>query len=90
MARYLVKHDGLFIGSSSACNLVACVRLVKKMGWHGGERIVTVMCVQRTRSYADIYLTPGQMRLRGETSFQGACSVLFFFFFFALTPHRHS
>ncbi|KAF7376604.1 PALP-domain-containing protein [Mycena sanguinolenta] len=43
MARYLVKHDGLFIGSSSACNLVACVRLVKKMGWHSGERVVTVL-----------------------------------------------
>ncbi|KAF7357866.1 PALP-domain-containing protein [Mycena venus] len=43
MARYLVQHDGLFVGSSSACNLVACIRLVKKMGWHSGERIVTVL-----------------------------------------------
>ncbi|KAJ6629431.1 tryptophan synthase beta subunit-like PLP-dependent enzyme [Mycena sp. CBHHK59/15] len=42
MARYLVQHDGLFVGSSSACNLVACVRLAKKMGWRSGERIVTV------------------------------------------------
>jgi cysteine synthase A len=47
MARYLVKHDGLFVGSSSACNLVACVQLVKKMGWHSGERIVTVLWVWR-------------------------------------------
>ncbi|KAJ7162130.1 PALP-domain-containing protein, partial [Mycena filopes] len=36
MARYLVQHDGLFFGSS--------VRLVKKMGWRGGERVVTVLC----------------------------------------------
>ncbi|KAJ7760967.1 hypothetical protein B0H16DRAFT_1884415 [Mycena metata] len=39
MAPYLVKHDGLFVGSTSACNLIACVRFVKKMGWWKGERI---------------------------------------------------
>ena len=33
MSRYLVKHDGLFLGSSSACNLVACVKLIKAMDW---------------------------------------------------------
>ncbi|KAH7907414.1 tryptophan synthase beta subunit-like PLP-dependent enzyme [Hygrophoropsis aurantiaca] len=33
MARYLVQHDGLFLGSSSACNLVACVKFVREMGW---------------------------------------------------------
>jgi cysteine synthase len=43
MARYLVKHDGLFLGSSSACNLAACVKLVKKMGWQDGQRIVTIL-----------------------------------------------
>jgi cysteine synthase len=31
MSRHLVKHDGLFLGSSSACNLVACVKLAKKL-----------------------------------------------------------
>ncbi|KAJ7760963.1 PALP-domain-containing protein [Mycena metata] len=54
MARYLVKHDGLFVGSSSACNLVACVRLVKKMGWRGGERIVTVLCDSGARHYSKV------------------------------------
>jgi len=34
MARFLVEKDGLFVGSSSACNLVAAVRYVKK--WGGG------------------------------------------------------
>lgn len=44
MARHLVKHDGLFLGSSSACNLVACVRLVNEMKWRGsGKRVVTVL-----------------------------------------------
>ncbi|TCD64839.1 hypothetical protein EIP91_003587 [Steccherinum ochraceum] len=46
MSRYLVEHDGLFLGSSSACNLVACVKFVKKMGWGGGgQRVVTILCV---------------------------------------------
>ena len=45
MSRYLVHHDGLFLGSSSACNLVACIRLVKKMKWHTNEKIVTILRV---------------------------------------------
>lgn len=43
MSRYLVHNDGLFLGSSSACNLVACIKLVKKMGWKDGERVVTIL-----------------------------------------------
>ena len=45
MARFLVQRDGLFLGSSSAVNLVACVKLARKMGWSKGEKIVTVLCV---------------------------------------------
>lgn len=45
MSRFLVQRDGLFLGSSSACNLVACIKLVKKMGWNNGEKVVTVLCV---------------------------------------------
>ncbi|KAG8961789.1 hypothetical protein FRC03_004946 [Tulasnella sp. 419] len=41
MSRYLVKHDGLFLGSSSACNLVACVKLAKRLG--PGKTIVTIL-----------------------------------------------
>ena len=43
MARFLVEKDGLFLGSSSACNLVAAVRYVKKMGWRDGQTVVTVL-----------------------------------------------
>jgi len=43
MSRYLVLNDGLFLGSSSACNLVACIRLAKKMGWKEGQRLVTIL-----------------------------------------------
>lgn len=30
MSRYLVLHEGLFLGSSSAINLVACLKLAKQ------------------------------------------------------------
>ena len=43
MSRYLVLNDGLFLGSSSACNLVACVRLAKQLGWKEGQKIVTIL-----------------------------------------------
>ncbi|TRM70272.1 tryptophan synthase beta subunit-like PLP-dependent enzyme [Schizophyllum amplum] len=60
MARYLVKHDGLFLGSSSACNLVAAVRLAKQEGWTGvrgigGRRIVTILCDSGTRHYSKFW-----------------------------------
>ncbi|KAJ3557887.1 hypothetical protein NM688_g1228 [Phlebia brevispora] len=55
MSRYLVHHDGLFLGSSSACNLVACIKLVKKMGWHSGERVVTILCDSGNRHYSKFW-----------------------------------
>lgn len=41
MSRYIVKHDGLFLGSSSACNLVAAVRVAKTLPQ--GSRVVTIL-----------------------------------------------
>ncbi|KAI5114625.1 hypothetical protein M0805_005297, partial [Coniferiporia weirii] len=55
MSRYLVLNDGLFLGSSSACNLFACVKLVKKMGWCNGERIVTILCDSGNRHYSKFW-----------------------------------
>ncbi|KLT41124.1 putative cysteine synthase [Cutaneotrichosporon oleaginosum] len=59
MSRYLVQHDGLFLGSSSACNLVACVRLAKRLP--KGSRIVTILCDSGARHqskfWSDEYLT---------------------------------
>lgn len=52
MSRYIVKHDGLFLGSSSACNLVACVKLIRRMGWAEGQRVVTVLCDSGSRHYS--------------------------------------
>ncbi|EPT04700.1 hypothetical protein FOMPIDRAFT_123780 [Fomitopsis schrenkii] len=55
MSRYLVQHDGLFLGSSSACNLVTCVKLAKKMGWKEGQRIVTILCDSGSRHYSKFW-----------------------------------
>jgi len=44
MSRHLTKADGLFLGSSSACNLVACVRAVRDGLVPQGGRIVTILC----------------------------------------------
>jgi len=55
MSRYLVANDGLFLGSSSACNLFACVKLVKKYGWHNGETIVTILCDSGNRHYSKFW-----------------------------------
>ena len=42
MAAYLLRNDGLFIGSSAAMN---CVGAVKAARWLGpGHKIVTILC----------------------------------------------
>ncbi|KAN0091501.1 Tryptophan synthase beta subunit-like PLP-dependent enzyme [Tylopilus felleus] len=52
MSRYLVQHDGLFLGSSSACNLMACVKWVQQMGWQEGQTVVTILCDSGNRHYS--------------------------------------
>lgn len=58
MSRYLVREDGLFVGSSSAVNCVAAVRVAKKLG--PGHVIVTLLndSGQRhlTKFWSDEYL----------------------------------
>ncbi|KAK0449112.1 PALP-domain-containing protein [Armillaria borealis] len=55
MSRYLVQNDGLFLGSSSACNLVACIKLAKKMGWKEGQTVVTILCDAGNRHYSKFW-----------------------------------
>jgi len=55
MSRYLVQHDGLFLGSSGACNLVACVKWVQQMGWKEGQTVVTVLCDSGNRHYSKFW-----------------------------------
>lgn len=59
MSRYLVKKDGLFLGSSSAMNCVGAVRVAQKLG--PGHTIVTILCDSGmrhlSRFYKDEYLS---------------------------------
>ncbi|KAL8280810.1 hypothetical protein RQP46_006814 [Phenoliferia psychrophenolica] len=50
MSRHLAREDGLFLGSSSAVNLVASIRLAKTL--EPGARIVTILCDSGTRHYS--------------------------------------
>jgi cysteine synthase A len=42
MSRYLLRNEGLFVGSSSALNCVATVRAARALG--PGHTLVTVLC----------------------------------------------
>ncbi|KAJ3673618.1 hypothetical protein LUZ60_005610 [Juncus effusus] len=42
MSRYLLREDGLFVGSSSAMNCVGAVKLARQLG--PGHTIVTILC----------------------------------------------
>ena len=43
MAHYMLREEGIFVGSSSAVNLVATVRAARKMA-KPGATLVTVLC----------------------------------------------
>ncbi|QRW08537.1 cysteine synthase [Ceratobasidium sp. AG-Ba] len=43
MSRYLVQNDGLFLGSSSACNLIAAVKVAKNLGRDSGRVVATIL-----------------------------------------------
>ncbi|KAF8424610.1 tryptophan synthase beta subunit-like PLP-dependent enzyme [Tirmania nivea] len=47
MARFLVEKDGLFLGSSSAVNCFAALKLALQLG--PGHRIITILCDSGTR-----------------------------------------
>lgn len=53
MSRYLVEQDGLFLGSSSAVNLVAAVKLSKSLP--KGSVIVTILCDSGSRHYSKFH-----------------------------------
>lgn len=56
MSRHLVEHDGLFLGSSSAVNLVAACRLAKSYGILDTKKtIVTILCDSGTRHYSKFW-----------------------------------
>ncbi|KAK8959057.1 hypothetical protein KSP40_PGU008225 [Platanthera guangdongensis] len=70
MSRFLLRNDGLFVGSSSAMNCVGAVRVAQTLG--AGHTIVTVLCDSGFRHLskfynpqylADLGLTPTATRL---------------------------
>ena len=54
MSRFLVLNDGLFLGSSSAVNLVAAVKLAKRLP--KGEMITTILCDSGSRHVRKVVL----------------------------------
>ncbi|KAK4794208.1 hypothetical protein SAY86_012202 [Trapa natans] len=53
MSRYLLKKDGLFLGSSSAMNCVGAVRVAQLLG--PGHTIVTILCDSGMRHLSKFY-----------------------------------
>ncbi|KAJ8754919.1 hypothetical protein K2173_015431 [Erythroxylum novogranatense] len=53
MSRYLLKNDGLFLGSSSAMNCVGAVRVAQSLG--RGHTIVTILCDSGLRHLSKFY-----------------------------------
>lgn len=68
MARWLVEHDGIFVGSSSAVNCVAAVVTALKMP--KGSRVVTILCDSGTRHLSKFWKRIGEMGLEDETQEQ--------------------
>ncbi|KAK4054363.1 Cysteine synthase 2 [Microbotryomycetes sp. JL221] len=67
MSRHLAREDGLFLGSSSAVNLVACVRLAQKWGDAAkGKTIVTILCDSGSRHYSRFW-NDGYLEANGIT-----------------------
>ncbi|GAB4829112.1 hypothetical protein Ancab_018775 [Ancistrocladus abbreviatus] len=53
MSRFLLKNDGLFLGSSSAMNCVGAVRVAQVLG--PGHTIVTILCDGGTRHLSKFF-----------------------------------
>ncbi|KAI0197656.1 cysteine synthase-like protein [Astrocystis sublimbata] len=64
MARWLVEHDGIFVGSSSAVNCVAAVVAATKLP--EGSRVVTILCDSGTRHLSKLWKRIGEMGLEDE------------------------
>lgn len=64
MSRFLLKNDGLFIGSSSAMNCVGAVKLARLLG--PGHTIVTILCDSGMRHLSKFY-NPQYLAAHGLT-----------------------
>ncbi|ETS81896.1 Cysteine synthase 2 [Pestalotiopsis fici W106-1] len=64
MARWLVEHDGIFVGSSSSVNCVAAVAAAMKLP--EGSRVVTVLCDSGTRHLSKFWKKVGESGLEEQ------------------------
>jgi cysteine synthase len=53
MAHWVLRHDGLFIGTTAALNLIGAVRLARKLG--KGKTVVTILCDGGNRYLSKLY-----------------------------------
>jgi len=74
MAHYLLHHDGLFVGSSSAMNCVGAVRLARQLG--PGHTIVTVLCDSGQRSMSKLF-NPEFLQARDLSPMHAGASLAF-------------
>ena len=56
MSRYLLKKDGIFVGSSSAVNCAAAYKLAKRLG--PGHTILTILCDHGSRHLTKFWYFP--------------------------------
>ncbi|MBU6153432.1 MAG: cysteine synthase A [Bdellovibrionales bacterium] len=70
MVHYIVKQEGIFLGSSSGANLCAAYLLAKKMG--PGNQIVTILCDSGQKYVSKIYnsefLSSRNLTITGDES----------------------
>ena len=70
MVHYIVKKEGIFLGSSSGANLCAAYLLAKKMG--PGNRIVTILCDSGQKYVSKIYspefLSSRNLKINGDAA----------------------
>lgn len=64
MSRFLLKNDGLFVGSSSAMNCVGAVRLARSLG--PGHTVVTILCDSGMRHLSKFH-SPEYLSAHGLT-----------------------
>ncbi|KAG5921072.1 Cysteine synthase 2, partial [Claviceps africana] len=64
MARWLVEHDGLFVGSSSSVNCVAAV--VTAMSLPERSRVVTILCDSGARHLSKFWKSIREMGLEDD------------------------
>ncbi|PKA61072.1 Cysteine synthase [Apostasia shenzhenica] len=53
MSRFLLKNDGIFVGSSSAVNCIGAVRVARDLG--PGHTVITILCDSGMRHLSKFY-----------------------------------